>query len=138
MNTALLIGNLTRDPELRYTSGGKAIAEFSIAVNKGSGENRTTTFIRCEAWEKTAEYIAERARKGGKVFVEGELKVDTWNDKETGKRREKMIVNVRSITVMTGVDFMQEVAFEPTPNVPQSKPTPRSDEEEENFDDLPF
>jgi single-strand DNA-binding protein len=137
MNVVMLVGNLTRDPEMKYTSGGKAVTEFTVAVNEGTGEKRVTTFIKCEAWEETAEQVAERARKGSRVAVEGRLKVDTWNDKVTNARREKMFVTARTVNVLPSAPALTELTPEARPNVPQRAPQPQP-EEEENFDDLPF
>lgn len=99
MNVVLLSGNLARDPEMRYTPTGKAVTEFTIAVNEGTGDKRVTHFIDCQAWERTAEIVAEQARKGSRVTVEGSLLVDSWTDKESGKKRKAVRVRCRSISV---------------------------------------
>lgn len=98
-NVAVLVGNLTRDPEMRYIASGKAVVEFTIAVNEGFGEKRTTQFIRVVAWEKLAEAVAEMARKGNRVMVDGKLVTDSWKDKE-GKTREQTRVMARNVAVI--------------------------------------
>lgn len=98
-NTAVLVGNLTRDPELRYIASGKAVVEFTVAVNEGFGEKRTTQFIRVVAWERLAEAVAENARKGNRVIIEGKLTSDTWKDRE-GKPREQTRVLARTVAVI--------------------------------------
>ncbi len=97
-NKVFLMGNLTRDVELRHTSGNQAVANIGLAVNRryrtGDGENREeTTFVDCEAWGRTAETMAKYLSKGRPVFIEGRLKLDSWQDKE-GNNRSKIRVVV--------------------------------------------
>lgn len=98
-NKVILMGNLTRDPELRHTSGNQAVANIGLAVNRrwrsAEGEQREeVTFIDCEAWGKTAETLAKYLKKGRPVFIEGRLKLDQWEDKESGKKQSKLRVVV--------------------------------------------
>jgi len=97
VNLVIATGNLTRDPEMRYTNSGKAVTQFSIAINEGSGERRTTEYLDCVAWEKLAELVAEYTRKGRKVLVTGSLATEKWDDKKTGAKRSKTIVKCRSV-----------------------------------------
>ena len=95
LNKVMLIGNLTRDPELRVTPKGTAICQFGLAVNRQfkdeSGATRDeTTFVDIEAWGKQGETVAKYCVKGRPLFVEGRLKLDTWDDKTTGQKRSKM------------------------------------------------
>ncbi len=97
LNKVMLIGNLTRDPEVRYTPKGSAVAEFSIAVNRtyvsDSGEKvQETSFVDLVAWSRLAELAGQYLHKGRAVFVEGRLQMDTWDDKTTGQKRTKMRV----------------------------------------------
>lgn len=97
LNKVMLIGNLTRDPELKYTPKGTAIAEIGLAVNRSyttdTGEKREeTTFVDIELWGRQAELAGEYLKKGRPVFIEGRLKLDTWDDKQTGQKRSKMRV----------------------------------------------
>lgn len=99
-NKVLLLGNLTRDVELRHTSGNTAVANLGIAVNRrfrgADNEMRDeTTFVDCEAWGKTAETMSRYLSKGRPVFIEGRLKLDQWQDKE-GNNRSKLRVVVEN------------------------------------------
>ena len=97
LNKVMLIGNLTRDPELKYTPGNQAVCEVGLAVNRKyrtkDGEDREeTTFVDCEAWGKQAEVIKQYMTKGKPLFIEGRLKLDTWEDKDGGKRSKMRVV----------------------------------------------
>ena len=97
LNKVMLMGNLTRDPEIKYTPKGTAIAHFGLAVNRNysteSGEKREeVTFIDVEAWGRTAEVIGEYFKKGRPIFIEGRLKLDSWDDKQTGLKKSKLKV----------------------------------------------
>ena len=100
-NKVMLMGNLTRDPEVRYTPKGSAICAVSIAVNRQwkteAGEKKEeVTFVECEAWGKMAETIGQYLAKGSPIFIEGRLKLDQWDDKESGQKRQKLKVVVES------------------------------------------
>ena len=97
MNLVVASGNLTRDPEMRYTNTGKPVTSFAIAINEGSGEKRTTVFMDCEAWEKQAELVAEYCRKGRKVLITGAYSTDEWIDKKTNQKRTKAIIKCRNV-----------------------------------------
>jgi single-strand DNA-binding protein len=97
LNKVMLIGNLTRDPDLKYTPGNQAVCEIGLAVNRKyrtkEGEDREeTTFVDCEAWGKQAEVLKQYMTKGKPLFVEGRLKLDTWEDKDGGKRSKMRVV----------------------------------------------
>ena len=101
LNKVLLIGNLTRDPELRQTPKGTAVAQFGIAVNRTfrgeDGQSREeTTFVDLEAWGKQAETISKFMTKGRPIFIEGRLKLDQWEDKNGGGKRSKLRVVVEN------------------------------------------
>lgn len=97
LNRVFLAGNLTRDPELRYTPGGTAVAQFGMAVNR-KFKNREgqlqdeATFVDIEVWGRQAETSSEYLSKGSPVLIEGRLKLDTWESKQTGERRSKLRV----------------------------------------------
>ncbi|MFG0246213.1 MAG: single-stranded DNA-binding protein [Phycisphaerales bacterium JB052] len=100
-NKVLLMGNLTRDVEIRHTSSNTAVGNFGIAVNRRyktqSGEQREdVTFVDCEAWGRTAEVMAQYLGKGRSVFIEGRLKLDQWEDKNGGGKRSKLSVVVEN------------------------------------------
>ena len=99
LNSVQLAGNLTRDPELRHTSGGQAVVEASIAINRkwrtDAGEDREeVTFVGLIIWGKSAETFARMMQKGCGVFVQGRLTQQQWDDKATGQKREKTKVTV--------------------------------------------
>jgi single-strand DNA-binding protein len=97
-NKVILVGNLTRDVELRQTGNGTSIAEIGLAVNrtwfdKGANEKREeTTFVDVTLWGRIAEVAGEYLSKGRSVLIEGRLQLDQWQDKETGKKRSKLKV----------------------------------------------
>lgn len=97
LNRVFLIGNLTRDPECRYTPKGTAVCEIGLAVNRvwndDQGQRREECcFIDVTFWSKQAETIGQYCTKGKSLFVEGRLQLDTWDDRETGQKRTKLRV----------------------------------------------
>lgn len=98
LNKVMLIGNLTRDPEVRYTPKGTAVTEIGLAVNRivGGGEGgdrrEETTFVDVTLWGKTAELAGQYLKKGRPVFIEGRLQLESWQDKTTGQSRSKLTV----------------------------------------------
>lgn len=97
LNKVMLIGNLTRDPEIKYTPKGSAIAELGLAINRyyttESGEKKEeTTFVDVTLWGRQAEIAKEYLGKGKPVYIEGRLQLDTWDDKQTGQKRSKLRV----------------------------------------------
>jgi len=97
-NKVILVGNLTRDPEVKYTTGGTAVAEVGLAVNrswfdqKSNERKEETTFVDVTLWGRQAEVAGEYLAKGRSVLIEGRLQLDSWNDKETGQKRSKLRV----------------------------------------------
>ena len=96
-NKVILLGNLTRDPEVRYTPKGSAVCDLGIAVNRvyttDSGEKREeVTYVDVVLWARLAEIAGEYLKKGRPVFIEGRLQMDTWDDKQTGQKRTKLRV----------------------------------------------
>ena len=107
LNKVMLIGNLTRDPEIKYTPKGTAIADIGLAVNRNyateSGEKREeVTFIDVTLWGRTAEIVGEYCKKGRPLFVEGRLQLDQWDDKQTGQKRSKLKVVADNIQLLGG------------------------------------
>ena len=97
LNKVMIIGNLTRDPELRVTPKGTAICSFSLAVNRkfkdeSGGEREEVTYIDIEAWGKAGENISKYCTRGRPLFVEGRLRLDQWEDKNTKEKRSRMKV----------------------------------------------
>jgi single-strand DNA-binding protein len=96
-NKVILLGNLTRDPEVRYTPKGTAVTDLGLAVNRtytaDNGEKREeVTFVDVTFWGRTAEVAGEDLKKGRPVFVEGRLQLDSWDDKTSGQKRTKLKV----------------------------------------------
>lgn len=101
LNKVFLIGNLTRDPELKYTPKGTAVASFALAINHvyktPDGEKREeVSFIDVTAFGRQAEVVSEYVKKGDPFFVEGRLKLETWDDKQSGQKRSKLRVLLES------------------------------------------
>ncbi|MGA1540156.1 MAG: single-stranded DNA-binding protein, partial [Chthoniobacterales bacterium] len=96
-NKVMLLGNLTRDPEVKYTPKGTAVTELGLAVNRtyttdGGEKREETTFVDITMWGRQAEIAGEYLKKGRPLFVEGRLQLDTWDDKQTGQKRSKLRV----------------------------------------------
>src|ERR1700737_4195857 len=96
-NKVILLGNLTRDPEIRYTPKGSAVCDLGIAVNRQytleNGERREeVTYVDVVLWARLAEIAAEYLKKGRPIFIEGRLQLDTWDDKQSGQKRSKLRV----------------------------------------------
>lgn len=97
LNKVFLIGNLTRDPELRYTPGGSAVTDLRLAINRvyttKDGERREeATFIDVTVWDRQAENCCQYLKKGRPVHIEGSLRMESWDDKTTGEKRSKIKV----------------------------------------------
>lgn len=97
-NKVIMMGNLTRDPELRTIPSGQNVCEFGIAVNEKYKGKETTMFLDCVAWGKTAEFTHNYKRKGDSVLLEGKLTQDSWEDKNTGQKRTKIKLTVMNVT----------------------------------------
>lgn len=101
INQVILMGRLTRDPEMRTTSTGKNIASFSLAVDRG-GQDDQADFFDVTAWEKLGELVNQYLSKGRRCLVQGRLRQDSWDDKETGKKRSKVEVVATDVTFLDG------------------------------------
>jgi single-strand DNA-binding protein len=105
-NRVILMGNLTRDPQVRYTPGGTAVAEIGLAVNRQWFDKQTNTrkedvtFVDVTLWGRTAEIAGEYLGKGRPVLIEGRLQTDSWDDKETGQKRSKLKVVCEQMTMV--------------------------------------
>lgn len=115
LNLCVMIGNLTRDPELKYTPGGAPVAKFSIAVNRISGGGDTgkekreeVLFLRCTAFQKTAELAHTYCKKGDPVCVTGHLQENSWEDRETGNKRSQIELIVDRMQFLKGRDQSSE------------------------------
>jgi single-strand DNA-binding protein len=101
INQVILMGRLTRDPETRTTPGGKTIASFGLAVDRG-GQDDQADFFDVIAWEKLGELVAQYLSKGRRCLVQGRLRQDSWDDKDTGKKRSKVEVVATDVTFLDG------------------------------------
>lgn len=107
-NKVILMGNLTRDPQVRYTPSGSAVTELGIAVNRTWFDKQTnskkedTTFVDVTVWGRTAEVAGEYLSKGRPVLIEGRLQLDQWQDKESGQNRSKLKVVCENMTMLSG------------------------------------
>jgi len=137
------MGNLTADPELRFTPRGQAVCTFTIAHNKRwtteAGEEREkVSFIGCVMFGKRAEAFVKHHRKASKALVEGELSQETWDDKETGKKREKTNVLVKSWEFVNGRQEATDTrAPTPRPRPAAAQPT-QPELPADADDDVPF
>jgi single-strand DNA-binding protein len=107
-NRVILLGNLTRDPQVRYTPGGTAVSEIGLAVNRTWFDQKTNsrreevTFVDVTLWGRQAEVAGEYLSKGRQVLIEGRLQLDTWDDKESGQKRSKLRVVCENMTMVGG------------------------------------
>lgn len=116
LNKVILCGHLSRDPEVRIFENGTHLCNVTIAVNTGPKDNRKAHFIDCKLWGKTAEYIAERAKKGNALLVEGEINQESWKT-EDDKKRSKLVVNCRSAQLIANKSDL-EIDHIPESDIP--------------------
>jgi single-strand DNA-binding protein len=108
-NKVLLMGNLTRDPQVKHLPSNTVVAEFGLATSRryrtASGEDREeTTFVDCAAFGRQAAVISQFCRKGKPLFIEGRLKFDSWDDKQSGAKRSKLSVVIENFQFIGGRD----------------------------------
>lgn len=101
INQVILMGRLTRDPEQRTTASGKNVVSFSIAVDR-VGQDDQADFFNITAWEKLGDLVMQYLQKGRRVLVQGRLRQDSWEDKETGKRQSRIEVIATDVTFLDG------------------------------------
>jgi single-strand DNA-binding protein len=148
-NKVILAGNLTRDPELRYTPKGTAIARLGIAVNRRwkseSGEMKEdVTFVDVDAFGKTAETIGQYLKKGRPILIEGRLRYETWEDKQTKQKKSKLGVVMETFQFLDSGGGRGEGGD--TPAAPRSRPAassapasePAEGDAPPESDDVPF
>ena len=155
-NKVILAGNLTRDPELRFTPKGTAVAKIGLAINRvwktDTGESKEeVTFVDVEVFGRTAENVSNYLRKGSPILMEGRLRLDSWEDKQTNQKRNRLVVVAETVQFLSsqragdsGGTSAPEAAARPTrPSSPAPSPsTPPSAaegaEESPTEDDVPF
>jgi len=130
LNKVLLLGNLTREPDLRATPKGVSVAQFGLAVNRNyktdDGESREeTTFIDLEAWGRQAELISRYLGKGSTCLVEGRLRLDAWEDKATGQKRSRLRVVAENVQFLDRPAADSEAAAGATSARHSSSPSAR-------------
>lgn len=123
-NRVTLIGNLTRDIEMRATQGGMQVGKFGLAINRKSKDQETTCFVDCTAFDKSAELLHRYVRKGSPLFVEGRLEFSTWEAKDGGGKRSKLSVVVENFQFLSDGE-----------QTPKREATPKAKEE---YGDIPF
>ena len=143
-NKVILLGNLTRDIELRHTQSNQAVANFSIAVNRQwkdqSGQtHEEATFVDCESWGRQAEVMHQYLGKGREVMLEGRLRMDRWQDKQSGANRSKLVVVVESFQFIGGrAEAGRNAAIETPRSHPSSGPASSSPSSVPGDGDIPF
>lgn len=101
INQVILLGRLTRDPEQRTTASGKNVVSFSIAVDRQSQDDQAD-FFNITAWDKLGDLVMQYLSKGRRVLIQGRLRQDSWEDKDTGKRQSRIEVTASDITFLDG------------------------------------
>lgn len=141
-NKVMLMGNITRDIELRYTPKGTAVADIGLAVNRvrtgESGERiEETTFVDVTLWGRTAEVAHQYSGKGKPLFVEGRLHMDSWEDKASGQKRTKLKVVADNIQLMGAPGGGQQGGGNPAPQQQGGSPAGEGSPVDDD-DDIPF
>ena len=159
LNKVMIIGNLTRDPEVKHTPSGKVVAELGFAINRvwyndQNQKQEDTTFVDVTLWGRLAEIAQQYLTKGSQAYIEGRLQLDTWDDKATGQKRSKMRVLGESLQLLgakgssSGGGSAGSSSSEQSPRTQSSPPPQRSgppqgasaapaDDYQED-DDIPF
>ena len=136
INKVILMGRLTRDPEMRHTNSGTPVTTFSIAIDNGYGDNKRTDFVNCLAWNKTAEFVTKYFTKGKMIIVIGRIPTRSWETQD-GKRAYATEVVANEVT-------FGESKTSPQLNTPQTAAQPPMQDDDDDFtpldedDDLPF
>ena len=151
-NKVILVGNLTRDPELRYTPKGTAIAKIGLAVNRvwtnEAGEKKEeVTFVDVDVFGRTAENVGQYMRKGRPILIEGRLRLDQWDDKQTGQKKSKLGVVAETVQFLGSSQGGGEGGAPSAPAAPRAaRPAAAApaaapdagDSEPPHDDDVPF
>lgn len=135
VNRVILIGNLTRDPEIKYTPKGTAVCDIGLAINRtytpdGGEKREETTFVDVTLFGKVAEVVSKYSAKGQPLYVEGRLQLDSWEDKQTGQKRSKLKVIGDNIQLLGGKRAGEAPAH--------PSGAPRSAASAPEDDDIPF
>jgi len=135
LNKVFLAGRLTADPELRYLPSGLALCKMRLASTryyKGrDGERKEDTlYVDATAWDKQAEYLGQRLRQGSPILIEGRLRMDSWEDKNTGQKRSRIDIQAMRVQELAWPSDKPGGAVTPEPRGEQEEPVPE--------DDIPF
>lgn len=135
INSTIIVGRLTRDPELSYTQSQTALCRFSIANNRpGANQTEEVNFFDIIAWDKTATVCSQYLKKGSQVVIEGRLQQNRFKDKQTGANRSKVEIVVQSVQFIGGKQDGQSAA----PPPPPSQQAPGGFDEQSMDDEVPF
>jgi single-strand DNA-binding protein len=145
LNKCMIIGNLGRDPEMRYTPSGQAVTQFTVATNRRWRDQQDewqeeTEWFRVVVWGQQAERTAERLRKGAKVYVEGRIQTRQWED-QSGQKRYTTELVANQVTSLERRERDDEAPFpdeRPGGSQPEASPRPATANSSDEFDDLPF
>ena len=149
LNKCMIIGNLGRDPEMRYTPSGQAVTQFTVATNRRWRDQQDewqeeTEWFRVVVWGQQAERVAERIRKGNKVYVEGRIQTRQWED-QSGQKRYTTELIANQVTSLERRDRDDEAPFPDEPGGsasgtrrPAAEPSQGTSSTASDFDDLPF
>lgn len=139
INQVILLGRLTRDPDQRTTPSGRTVVSFGIAVDR-AGQDDQADFFDVTAWEKLGELVMQYLSKGRRVLVQGRLRQDSWDDKETGKRRSRIEVTATDVTFLDGPSATNQGGDRPTPTTTNQPPEPsvQIDDKPIDLSEIPF
>lgn len=148
-NKVILVGNLTRDPELRYTPKGMAIAKIGLAVNRnwtseGGEKKEEVTFVDVDIFGRTAENVAQYMKKGRPILIEGRLRLDQWDDKQTGQKRSRLGVVAETVQFLgsagggAGGDGGESAPRRSAPSAPAPSSPAAEPDMPPPDDDVPF
>jgi single-strand DNA-binding protein len=142
VNKVILVGNLGKDPEVKYTPNSTAVAKFSLATNErfkdkaGEWQDRTE-WHNIVAWQRLAEIVGEYIKKGSKVYIEGRLQTSSWEDKQSGEKKYRTEIIAQDLVMLGGRgDAEQDSAATRNANQPRYAPEPVDSEITD--DDIPF
>lgn len=134
INQVIIMGRLTRDPEMRTTPGGKNVTSFSLAVDR-QGSDDQADFFEITAWEKLAELVNQYLNKGRRCLVQGRLRQESWDDKETGKKRTRVSIVANDVTFLDGPSDGNTTPVNNSPGTSSSK---NKDVTIDDIDDKPI
>jgi single-strand DNA-binding protein len=144
VNKVILVGNVGKDPEVKYTPGGMPVARFSVATSENYKDRNDEWQERTEwhsivAWQRLAEIVGEYVRKGAKLYIEGRLQTSSWEDRESGSRKYRTEIVARDIVLLSNGNRGQTgAARQERKDIPASTDVMQEREEAEISEDIPF